>query len=60
MFSRASNGLFVALRSSLGGQLQARRGIFARHVHLNQLESALADNSGLRHIDNSLEACRTR
>lgn len=32
------------MRSCLGGQLQGRRSIVARHVQLNQLNSALAEN----------------
>lgn len=51
--SRASNSSFavVAIRSGLGGQLQGRRGIVARHVQLDQLDSALAENLRLPCVD---------
>jgi hypothetical protein len=39
------------MRSGLGGQLQGRRGIVARHVQLDQLDSALAENLRLRCFD---------
>lgn len=47
------NRLFaaVAIRSGLGGQLQARRGIVARHVQLDQLDSELAENLRLACVD---------
>lgn len=60
ILSRDSNRLFVALRSSLGGQFQGRRGIITRHVQLDQLYTVLANSLGLLCIDNSLEACRKR
>lgn len=39
------------MRSGLGGQLQARRGIVAGHVHLDQLDSTLAENLRLLCVD---------
>lgn len=39
------------MRSGLGGQLQGCRGIVARHVQLDQLDSALAENLRLPCVD---------